>query len=167
MLTHWKRLWCREGSGAGGKGDDSGWDGCMASLTRWMWVCVNSGSWWWTGSPGMLWFMGSQRVGHDWATELNWMWFSLNYCTLQLCLILLYIRLCLTVKKLPLSCHSLHLFFPQILGSYLWLCLKRFSVSTFLSCPSCVLSCSIVLNIVFSGCILPKFLFIYLFIIGG
>ena len=32
----------------------------------------NSGSWWWTGRPGMLWFMGSQRVGHDWATELNW-----------------------------------------------------------------------------------------------
>ena len=44
----------------------------MASLTRWTWVWVNSGSWWWTGRPGVLWFMGSQRVGHDWATELNW-----------------------------------------------------------------------------------------------
>ena len=44
----------------------------MASLTRWTWVSVNSGSWWWTGRPGMLRFMGSQRVGHDWATELNW-----------------------------------------------------------------------------------------------
>ena len=44
----------------------------MASPTRWTWVWVNSGSWWWTGRPGMLWFMGSQRVGHDWATELNW-----------------------------------------------------------------------------------------------
>ena len=44
----------------------------MASLTRWMWVWVNSGSWWWTGRPDVLWFMGSQRVGHDWATELNW-----------------------------------------------------------------------------------------------
>ena len=33
---------------------------------------VDSGSWWWTGRPGMLWFMGSQRVGHDWVTELNW-----------------------------------------------------------------------------------------------
>ena len=44
----------------------------MASLTRWAWVWVNSGSWWWTGRPGVLWFMGSQRVGHDWATELNW-----------------------------------------------------------------------------------------------
>ena len=44
----------------------------MASLTRWMWVWVNSGRWWWTGKPGVLRFMGSQRVRHDWATELNW-----------------------------------------------------------------------------------------------
>ena len=44
----------------------------MASPTQWMWVWVNSGSWWWTGRPGVLWFMGLQRVGHDWATELNW-----------------------------------------------------------------------------------------------
>ena len=58
--------------GAGGKGDDRGWDGWMASLTRWTWVWVNSRSWWWTGRPGVLRFMGSQRVGHDWATELNW-----------------------------------------------------------------------------------------------
>ena len=49
-----------------------GWDGCMASLTWWTWVWVISRSWWWTGRPGVLWFMWSQRVGHDWATELNW-----------------------------------------------------------------------------------------------
>ena len=61
-----------EGLGAGGEGDDRGWDGWMASLTWWTWVWVNSGSWWWTGRPGVLQFMGSQRVGHDWATELNW-----------------------------------------------------------------------------------------------
>ena len=48
------------------------WDGWMASLPRWMWVWVNSGSWWWTGRPGVLRFMGLQRVGHDWVTELNW-----------------------------------------------------------------------------------------------
>ena len=60
------------GLGAGGEGDDRGWDGWMASLTRWTWVWVNSGSWWCTGRPGMLWFMGLQRVGHNWATELNW-----------------------------------------------------------------------------------------------
>ena len=73
-LTHWKRLWCWEGLGAGGKGDDRGWDGWTASLTWRMWVWVNPGRWWWTGRPGVLRFMGSQRVGHDWATELNeWM----------------------------------------------------------------------------------------------
>ena len=49
-----------------------GWDGWMASLTRWTWVSVNSGSWWWTGRPGVLQFMGSQRVRHDWATDLIW-----------------------------------------------------------------------------------------------
>ena len=64
--------WCWEGLGAGGEGDDRGWDGWTASVTRWTWVWVNSGSWWWTGRPGMLRFMGSQRAGHDWATELNW-----------------------------------------------------------------------------------------------
>ena len=64
--------WCWEGLGAEGEGDDRGWDGWMASPTRWTWVWVNSGSWWWTGRPGMLRFMGSQRVGHDWVTELNW-----------------------------------------------------------------------------------------------
>ena len=71
-LTHWKRLWCWEGLGAGGEGDDRGWDGWMASPTRWTWVCMNSWRWWSTGRPGMLRLMGSQRVGHDWATELNW-----------------------------------------------------------------------------------------------
>ena len=64
--------WCWEGLGAGGEGEDRGWDGWMASPTQWAWVWVNSGSWWWTGRPGMLQFMGSQRVGHNWATELNW-----------------------------------------------------------------------------------------------
>ena len=48
----------------------TGWDGWMASLTQWRWVWVNSGSWWWTGRPGVLQSMRSQRVGHDWA--LNW-----------------------------------------------------------------------------------------------
>ena len=57
------------GTGAGGEGDDRGWDGWMASPTWWTWVWVNSGSWWWTGKPGVLQFMGPQRVGHDW-TEL-------------------------------------------------------------------------------------------------
>ena len=72
-LTHWKRLWCWEGLGAGREGDNRGWDGWMASLTRWTWVSVNSGSWWWTGRTGVLRLMGSQRVRHDWATELNFL----------------------------------------------------------------------------------------------
>ena len=71
-LINWKRLWCWEGLGAEGEGDDRGWDGCMASLTRWTRVWVNSQSWWWTGRPGVLRFMWWQRVRHDWATELNW-----------------------------------------------------------------------------------------------
>ena len=49
-----------------------GWDGWIASPTQWTWVWVNSGSWWWTGKPGLLQSMGSQRIRHDWATELNW-----------------------------------------------------------------------------------------------
>ena len=71
-LTHWKRLWCWEGLRAGGEGDNRGWDDWMASWTQWTWVWVNSGSWWWTGRPVMLRFMGLQRVRHDWETELNW-----------------------------------------------------------------------------------------------
>ena len=71
-LTHLKRPWCWERLRAGGKGDDRGWVGWMVLPTQWTWVWVNSGSWWWTGRPGVLQFMESHRVGHDWATELNW-----------------------------------------------------------------------------------------------
>ena len=72
-LTHLKRPWCWERLKAGEDGDDRGWEGWMASPTLWTQICVNSGSWWWTGRPGVLQSMGSQKVGHDWATELNWM----------------------------------------------------------------------------------------------
>ena len=71
-LNHLKKLWCWERLRAGGEGDNRGWDGWMASPTQWTWVWVNSGSWWWTGRTGVLWFMGSQRVRHDWIAELNW-----------------------------------------------------------------------------------------------
>ena len=70
-MVHWKSLWCWERLRAGGEGDDRGWDGWMASLTQWTWAWVNSGSWWWTGRPGVLQYMGLHRVGHDWATELT------------------------------------------------------------------------------------------------
>ena len=71
-VDYWKRPWFWEWLKVQGEGDDRIWDGWMSSLTEWTWVWVNSGSWWWTGRPGVLQFMGSQRVRHDWATELNW-----------------------------------------------------------------------------------------------
>ena len=71
-LTHLERPWCWERLRVGGEGDNRRWDGWMASLTQWTWVWVNSRSWWWTGRPGVLQSMGSQRVGHDWVTGLNW-----------------------------------------------------------------------------------------------
>ena len=78
-LTHWKRPWCWERLKAGGEGDDRGWDGWMASLTRWTWVWVDSVCWWWTGRPSVLQFTGSQRVRHNWATGLNWYLLHINY----------------------------------------------------------------------------------------
>ena len=71
-LTHWKRPWCWERLKVGGEGDDRGWDGWMASPTWWTWIWASSRSWWWTGRPGVLQSMGSQWLGHDWVTELNW-----------------------------------------------------------------------------------------------
>ena len=74
-LTPWKRPWCWERLRAGGEGDDRGWDDWMFSLTRWTWVWASSRSWWWTEKPGVLQSMGSQSIGHNWATELNWILF--------------------------------------------------------------------------------------------
>ena len=70
-LTRWKRLWCWKRLKAG-EGDDRGWDGWMALPTRWTWVWASCESWRWTGKPGVLQSMGSQRVRHAWETELNW-----------------------------------------------------------------------------------------------
>ena len=89
-LTHWKRPWCWEGLGAGGEGDDRGWDGWMASPTQCTWVWVNSRSWSWTEMPGVLQFMGSQRVRQNWATELNWT--DMLYYEI---FVILWINLCL------------------------------------------------------------------------
>ena len=71
-LTPWKRPWCWERLKGGREEDDRGWDGWMASLTWWTWVWASSGSWWRIGKSGVLESMGLQRVGHNWATELNW-----------------------------------------------------------------------------------------------
>ena len=67
-----EKTWYWERLRAGGEGDDRGWNDWMASLTQWTWVWVESSSWWWTGRPSMLRFMGLQRVRHKWETELNW-----------------------------------------------------------------------------------------------
>ena len=69
----WKRPWGWERLKAGGEGDDRGWDSWMASLTWCTWVWASSRNWWRTGKPGVLQSMGSQRVRHDWATELNFL----------------------------------------------------------------------------------------------
>ena len=99
-LTHWKRPWCWERVKVGGEGDDRGWDGWMASPTQWTWVWVDSLSWWWTRRPGVLWFMGLQKVGHDWVTELNW-------------------RLCTSfIYKLNKYAHT-HKYFPYFLLQFL------------------------------------------------
>ena len=85
-LTHLKRHWYWERLKVKGEGVDRGWDGCLAFPTQWTWVWINSGSWWWTGRPGVLQSMGSQRVGHhDWATELNWRFSGPKYLFLILC----------------------------------------------------------------------------------
>ena len=70
-LAHWKRSWCWERLKEGGKGDDRGWDGWIASLTWWTWVWASSRSWSWIGKPGMLQSMKLQRVGHNSPTEFN------------------------------------------------------------------------------------------------
>ena len=80
-LTHLKRPWFWERLRAGGEEDDRGWDGWMASLTWWTWVWVTSGSYWWTGRPGVLQSLRSQRVGYTWATELNFSIWDLSSLT--------------------------------------------------------------------------------------
>ena len=62
--------WCWDRLKAGREGDDRGWDGWMASLIQWTRVWASSGSWWWTGKPGVLRSTVSQRVEHNWTTEL-------------------------------------------------------------------------------------------------
>ena len=138
-MTHLKRSWCWERLRAVGEGDDKGWDSWMASLTRWTWVWVDSGSWWWTGRPGVLQFMGSQRVGHDWATELNWTdspfkvtikyWLFSLCCTIYPCsLFILYIVVCTYLS--PATYAPPHFPLPTLVTTSLF----SISVSLFLFC---------------------------------
>ena len=102
-LTHWKRPWHWEGLKTGGEGDDRGWDGWIASPTWWAQVLVSSGSWWWTGRPGVLQFMGSQRVGHDW--ELNWIQMMYRKLTSSTSLYSSSFIFCLKIFPLHVSNH--------------------------------------------------------------
>ena len=97
-LTCLKRLWCWERLKVGGEGDNRGRDGWMASPTGWTRVWVSSGSWSWTGKPGMIQSMGSQRVGHGWATELSWYVFICLYaCVIYLHTSYIYIYVCVYI----------------------------------------------------------------------
>ena len=75
-LTHWKRPRCWARLRAGGEGDDRGWDGWIASLTQWTWAWASSGSWWWTGKPGVLQSMGHKEL--DTTERLNWIWLKIS-----------------------------------------------------------------------------------------
>ena len=77
-LTHWKRPRCWDRLKVGGEGDERAWDGWMASPMWWTWVWVGSRSWWWTGKPGVLLSVESQRDGQEGANELNWMTSKFN-----------------------------------------------------------------------------------------
>ena len=83
-LSHLKRTWSWERLKTW-EGDDRGWDGWMESPSQWRWVWVNSGSWWWTERPGVLWSLGLWRVGHSWATELNWTEGPLDFTLQDVC----------------------------------------------------------------------------------
>ena len=160
--THWKRLWCREGLGAGGEGDDRGWDGWTASLTRWTWVWVNSGSWWWTGRPGVRRFMESRRVGHDWATDLIWSdhnAYCYTICFWPLTMSWIYFSTSVSIynqlqqlrgiplhginyRWLPIFCYSKQPCDPQCWNNhkakhYLLCCLISVPTPESLACPYC------------------------------
>ena len=115
--THWKRPWCWERLKTEGEGDDRGWDGWMESLTWWTWVWVSSRSWWWTGRPGVVPSMGSQRVRHDWATELNWDEKANNekWCPCEMGCCCLVTKLCPTLLR-PYGLQPARLLCPWVLS---------------------------------------------------
>ena len=109
-LTHLIRPWCWERSKAGEEGDNRGWDDWMASLTQWTWVWVNSESWWWTGRPGMLQSIGSQRVRHNWATELNYHFIIIQGSNIFFCIFYFIVLVYLTVLMRRTHYHNYHSF---------------------------------------------------------
>ena len=98
-LTHLKWPWCWERLKAGREENDRGWDGWMASPTWWTWVWVSSGSWWWTGKPGALQSMGSQRVRQDWVTEMKWTRLAIAFLPRNKCLLISWLQSPWTPRK--------------------------------------------------------------------
>ena len=113
-LTHLKRPWCWERLKAGGEGNNRGWYGWMAPLIQWKWVWVNSGSWQLTRRPGVLQSIGSQKVGQDWATELNWILYTMGDF--------------ISLNKLPYRFMLVSIFNSQIIHT----CLKRIQMSEYI-----------------------------------
>ena len=121
----------------GGEGDNRGCDGWMASLSQWTWVWVNSGSWWWTGNPGVLQSMGLQRVRHDWATELNWtdpftnvFQLPTNPCPRQTLFYFLLLWAWLFQKKIPYINKTPHSIYLSVFGFFLF----SITPSSFIPC---------------------------------
>ena len=105
----WKKPCCWERLRAGGEGDGRGWDGWIASPTQWTWVWVDSGSWWWMGRPGVLPSVGSQRVGHNWETDLN--------CFTTITTIHCRPHLSLNWSSVPMK-HYVHISCPLVPGTH-------------------------------------------------
>ena len=104
----------------GGEEDDRGWAGWMASLTQWTWI--GPGSWWWTGKPGVLQSMGSQRVRHDWAAELNWkIWI---FAGLDVCLVAEFhgLEFIFSLLLLPLHLWDVYVFSKCLITQHWFLC---------------------------------------------
>ena len=127
-LSDWTELnWCWEWLRSGGEGDDRGWGGWMASPTQWTWVWANPGSWWWIGRSGMLWSMGSQKVRHNWVTELNWTdGLYEDYISLLLALLWLghpptLLLLYLVSFSWPPKTNSSHCWLSHVLMFHFWL----------------------------------------------
>ena len=115
-LTHWKRPWCWKRLKAGGEGDDRGWDGWMASPTRWTWVWASSGSWWWTGKPGVLRFMGLKELDMTEPLNNNQPWSQKLECHWRF-LPLLYLFLMFTLD--PISDPFLTLLLSRLSAPFL------------------------------------------------